>query len=97
MKNILKYNDGYQEESIELNTPQRLAQPGDVYQVVSLFYTKADKQYEPGDKLTILNRTQHSPHNLSSSLGNLVIKNKYFTSTWTCFDDIIAQGLVKLV
>lgn len=97
MKNILTYDDGTRERTCYLLTPQRLAQPGDVYRVVNPFTTLANKEYNVGDKLTIIIRNRKDPHNLISSLGNLTIKDKHFTSTWSCFDDIIARGWVQLV
>lgn len=94
---MITYDDGVRKASEEFKAPERLAQPGDVYQVVSSFYTLGRVSYEPGDRLVVLERTNFAPHHRKSSLGNLLVKGKFSTSVWACLEMSIVNGWLKLV
>jgi hypothetical protein len=91
------YDDGQTTASLELDRPDVLPQPGEVYEAVRSFHTVGGLTYHRGDKFKILRRTNRSPHNRRSSLGNLVIECKYHTSVWTAFESAIAGNWIQFV
>ncbi len=77
--------------------PDRLAEPGDLYEFTRLVCTKSGREYRPGDRMHVLERTEMVPYGHKSSLGNLVLSGPYGTSVWSCFELGIVEGWVKLV
>lgn len=76
--------------------PRRLPHVGDIYRFTVHCNTLANVSYQPGDTLEIIGRTVDAPHGLTSSLGNLRVKCKYFTSVWTNIEMAIAEGILVL-
>lgn len=91
------YDDGRHRAVRDLQCPDRLPQPGDVYEAAHAFSTLADVAYNIGDRFEVLERTQMNKHHRTSSLGNLLIKCQHMTSVWTEFDAGVATGQFKLV
>lgn len=96
-KYTVEYDDGKVRRTFEFDAPERLPQPGDVYEFMTSIWTLANKYYKAGDRMTVIERTTDVPHFRKSSLGNLRVKCMYFTSVWTNFDSCIAEGILKLV
>ena len=91
------YDDGNTRFVSEFPAPDRLPQPGDVYEFTVCVRTLANITYLPGERLTIIGRTDFAPHKRKSSLGNLLVNCKYMTSVWTNIESMIAQGTINLV
>jgi hypothetical protein len=77
--------------------PDRLPEPGDVYETTISFTTLAQVDYNIGDRFEVLERTSMTRHGRHSSIGNLLIKCRHRTSVWTEFDAGVASGQFKLV
>jgi len=97
MNYTVTYDDGKVRGSAEFPAPDRLPQPGDVYEFMFPVRTLANVQYRVGDTLEIVARTTVAPHHRTSSLGNLYVRCKYMTSVWTNVELAIAEGNLKLV
>lgn len=69
------YDDGRNKFVLEFPMPDRLAQPGDVYEFTETARTLANQSYKKGDRLEIIERTQDRPHHRLSSLGNRLKKD----------------------
>jgi hypothetical protein len=93
----ITYDDGKVTESEEFYAPDRLPQPGDVYEFMFPVRPLANVQYRVGDTLEIVSRTMVAPHHRTSSLGNLYVRCKYMTSVWTNVELAIAEGNLKLI
>jgi len=77
--------------------PDRLPQVGDVYETTEPFVTLAKLAYNIGDRFEVIERTQMNKHGRLSSIGNLLIRDRFTTSVWTEFDAGVARGQFKLV
>lgn len=86
-----------EEHSQEFPSPERRAMSGDIYESTTPLYTLSGNNYNIGDQFEVIKRTDEAPHRRLSSMGNLVIKTKYGSSIWSCFDLSIAEGFFKLV
>ena len=95
-KYTVTYDDGKVKESAEFDCPDRLPEPGDVYEFTTPIWTLADVVYDVGDTLEIISRTTCVPHHRTSSLGNLLVRGKFGTSVWTNIELSIASGWLKL-
>jgi hypothetical protein len=93
----ITYDDGITKVSGQLPAPERLPQPGDVYEFTKTVLTLANVRYGCGDRLEIIERTNEIPHYRLSSLGNLRVKCKFFTSVWTNIEAIVERGSLRLV
>lgn len=91
------YDDGVRKASIPHNLPDRLPQPGDVYEWARPGRTLGGFDYRKGELMTVLERTGHVPFHRKSSLGNLLVRGPHGTSVWTAFEHCIATGDLKLV
>ncbi len=83
--------------TITLAQPERLPEPGDVYETTMPFGTLAKVSYNIGDRFEVLERTRLTRHGRVSSIGNLLIKCRHRTSVWTEFDAGVATGQFRLV
>jgi hypothetical protein len=81
----------------EHESPDRAPMCGDTYEFTRSTVTKGGHNYEVGDRLLVIERTGMAPHGYQSSLGNLLVRSKYGTSVWSCFDHCVAEGRLKLV
>lgn len=97
MKYAIMYDDGEHKSMGWFDVPDHLPQCGEVYEWTRPARTLGGSRYAKGDRMTVLERTGHSPHHRTSSLGNLLVRGKDHTSVWTCFEDCIADGSLKLV
>jgi hypothetical protein len=97
MKYTVTYDDGENQGAIELEAPERLPQPGDVYEWLRPCNTVGGHHYRTGERMTVVERTGHVPFHRTSSLGNLLVNGPYGTSVWTCFENSVADGWLKLV
>jgi len=97
MKYTVTFDDGKTCVSGELDRPERLPQCGDVYEVVQNVVTLAGHTHRRKDRMEVLERTGFAPHHRKSSLGNLLIRTKFGTSVWTCFEVCVAEGYFKLI
>jgi hypothetical protein len=77
--------------------PERLPQCGDVYEWTHSGSTLGGHEYKIGDRMTVLERTGHVPHQRVSELGNLLVRGPHGTSVWTSLEHCIAVGSLKLV
>jgi len=91
------YEEGPDTVNIPHELPERLPQCGDVYEWALPTSTLGGHMYRPGDLMTVLERTGHTPHHRTSALGNLLVRDKQHTSVWTSFEHCIAIGYLKLV
>lgn len=91
------YDDGINRVDIPHELPDRLPQCGDVYEWVHSTHTLGGRQYKPGDRMLVLERTGQVPHYRTSSLGNLLVEDRHHTSVWTSFEHAIAIGSLKYV
>ena len=92
----ITYDDGNRQDIGRAPCPERLPQPGDVYEFTLPINTAGNCSYNIGDTLTILERTSEAPHLRLSSLGNLRVQCKYHVSVWTNIEWMIADGHLKL-
>jgi hypothetical protein len=93
------YDDG----SIRVSSPD-FAEPvppldtGDVCEVLIPFKTLGNEIYQFGDKLEILGKTNATPHNRKTSIGNLLVRGKNGNTTvWTNIEWAIAQGILRRI
>ena len=91
------YDDGKIKESAEFPAPDRLPQPGDVYEFTETVFTLGNVCYVVGDTLEVIGRTTEVPHHRTSSLGNLHVRGKCGISVWTNMELAIAEGWLKLI
>jgi hypothetical protein len=89
--------DGLLKHHIAHQRPERLPQCGDVYEWVRPGTTLGGWEYKVGDRMEVLERTGHAPHQRVSELGNLLVRGPHGTSVWTAFEHCIATGSLKLV
>ena len=89
---------GHFSGSIEIDVPERIAEPGDIYVVKKPFLTAGGtRQYGVGRLLKIISRTDASPHGYKSSLGNCIVEDDFLTSIWSSIDMSIQEGTIELV
>ena len=93
----ITYDDGYNQVTEDFPCPDRLPQPGDVYEFTTPVYTLGQVWYGVGERMTVIERTDDAPHHRKSSLGNLRIRGPNYTSVWTNFEATIARGWLRLV
>lgn len=99
MNYTITYDDGKVKSSEEFSAPDRLPQPGDIYELTVPIYTLAGECYNVGDLMKIVERTNFAPHHRTSSLGNLIVCCKHFPngSVWTNIELMIAEGKLRLI
>lgn len=76
--------------------PSKLPCSGDRLRVLKPFHTVAGFQYNPGDGLLLVRRTNHAPHGLRSSLGNWLVQDKHHTSVWTNIEWMLTEEIVEV-
>lgn len=97
MKFTIAFDDGGMHTSTSFIAPSRLPKPGDVYRVVAVIPGSSGIVYYPGDRLTIVGRTDRKCQFFSSSLGNLLVECRRSTSVWATIEMHIANGHLTLV
>lgn len=83
-------------DSWSMTCPDRLPVPGDTYEFTRPNWTLANKTYNVGDRLEVIERTTEH-HNFINSLGNLRCKCKHFTSVWSGIEELVRNGDLVLV
>ncbi len=97
MKYTIVFDDGVRTATGEFEAPERLPQPGDIYEWTQPGRTLGDYDYRKGETMLVLERTGHAPFHRTSSLGNLLVRGPHGTSVWACFESAIVDGSLKLV
>lgn len=80
----------------QLPRPDELPEPNTILQVQRQFYTLSGNVYKPGDKLILIKRTNKTPHNRLSSLGNWEVQCPFGTTVWTNIEYAMAEGYLKV-
>lgn len=80
-------------EPLEVDCPDELPRAGQVLIFTEQWKGPGDSpQYEPGDEVMLLRRTNDAPWGRLSSLGNWVAVTKYGRSVWSNIEWLMAQG-----
>lgn len=82
---------------MEVPCPEVLPLPGDKLVVTKEFYTPRTT-YIAGDILTLIERTNDSPHGVLSSLGNWIVEDdRVGTTVWTNIEMALADGTLSIL
>jgi len=69
---------------------------GMVLTVRRAFRTLAGYDYLPGDQLVLLNKTYTGQYGWLHSQGNWIVRDRHWTSEWSCLPDSIADGILTI-
>jgi hypothetical protein len=88
-----------------INPAYRLTRPelkaGDVLVVAFGFRTLADHQFNPGDRIELVERVNQKPYGFICTLGNWRVRTPYqeaegTQSIWSGIDRMYEEGLLRL-
>jgi hypothetical protein len=82
-------------EPIEVPRPAVLPVDCDILVFVKAFSNPVLKDYQVGDEIHLMKRTDEAPHGKQSSLGNWLAISKHGLSVWSNIEWMIADGIVE--
>lgn len=85
---------------LEVPRPDELPEPGDILVVKIPYSTPATDddffQFDPGDELHLMHRTQEAPFGKLSSLGNWMVIAGNGVSVWSNIEWLMATGTLEI-
>lgn len=92
---LTNHNEDGSDFSVRVPCPDVLPTPGQEITFKMACRTLAGNHYQSGDNLILIGRTATAPHDVSSSLGNWLVRCKYFTSVWSNIEWGLAKGWLE--